>query len=386
VSTGTDASQSTGSPGAGRDHTDDLGIWSSTEEFVTLAEIARAAEANTERGAWNFLVGGAGDERGLAENRAAFERWQFRPRFAAGISRPDPRTSLLGVDLAMPVLTSPFGFDALYHPDGHAAVAQANESAGTAMVVPEISSRALEDVASTAPEACRFFQLVPAGTEDNFLRMVERCAQSGYRAVCVTVDTPMAGWRERSMEDRFVPDPTLALGNHRPDLGVDEIATLKALVTFEHPTWTWDRLGALGERAALPWFPKGVLTREDARAAVDAGACAVFVSNHGGRQLEAAPAPLDALVEVVDELGDEVPVIVDGGVRRGSDVAVALALGAAAVGLGRLPALGLAASGRVGVERTLALVREELVTTMAIVGCDRVEALDRSRLQRTPGW
>ena len=285
----------------------------------------------------------------------------------------------------MPVITSPFGFDTLFHEDGHRAVAQANVDAGIAMVVPEISSQSLEDLAEAAPDACRFFQLQPGPTEDHFLRFVERCATAGYTAVCVTVDTPMLGWRERSMEDRFTPDPMQALGNHRPDLGVDQAAALSSMIAFEERTWTWERLGTVAGRAALPWFPKGVLTREDARAAVDVGASAVFVSNHGGRQLEAAPAPLDALVEVVDEIGDQVPVVMDGGVRRGSDVILALALGATAVGIGRLAAMGLAAGGKGGVARTLELFREELVTTMALIGCDRVDQLDRSRLQRTPG-
>ena len=253
------------------------------------------------------------------------------------------------------------------------------------MVAPEISSRCLEDLAAAAPTACRFFQLVPAGSEDHFLRMVERCAEASYAAVCVTVDTPMPGWRERSMEDRFVPDVTMALGNHRPDLGVDLVASLTSMVKFDQPTWTWEKLGEIGRRAALPWFPKGVLTREDARAAVEAGACAIFVSNHGARQLESAPATLDALVEVVDAVADEVPIIVDGGVRRGSDIALALALGATAVGIGRPAALGLAAGGRAGVERTFQLLREELVTTMAMIGCERLDDLDRTRVERAPG-
>ena len=366
--------------------TDDLDIWRSAEEFVTLGEIARAAQARLEPGPWNFLDGGAGDERGLVENRAAFARWQFRPRFMAGISRPDPSTSLLGVDLSMPVITSPFGFDALFHADGHTAVAEANEAERVAMVAPEISSRGLEDLAAAAPTVCRFFQLVPYGSEDHFLRMVERCADASYAAVCVTVDTPMPGWRERSMEDRFAPDVTTALGNHRPDLGVDLVASLTAMVKFEQPTWTWEQLGEIGRRAALPWFPKGVLTREDARAAVEAGACAIFVSNHGARQLESAPATLDALVEVVDAVGAEVPIVMDGGVRRGSDIALALALGATAVGIGRPAALGLAAGGRAGVERTFQLLREELVTTMALIGCDRLDEIDRTRIQRAPGF
>ena len=365
--------------------TDGLDIWRTAEEFVTLGEIARAARERLEPGPWNFLDGAAGDERGLVENRGAFAHWQFRPRFMAGISRPDPSSSLLGVDLSMPVITSPFGFDALFHADGHTAVAQANEAEGVAMVAPEISSRCLEDLAAAAPTACRFFQLVPFG-EDHFLRTVERCAEASYAAVCVTVDTPVPGWRERSMEDRFVPDVTMALGNHRPDLGVDLVASLTSMVKFEQPTWTWEKLGEIGRRAALPWFPKGVLTREDARAAVDAGACAIFVSNHGARQLESAPATLDALVEVVDAVGGEVPIIVDGGVRRGSDIALALALGATAVGIGRPAALGLAAGGRAGVERTFQLLREELVTTMAMIGCERLDELDRTRVQRAPGW
>ena len=129
-----------------------------------------------------------------------------------------------------------------------------------------------------------------------------------------------------------------------------------------------------------------MLTREDARAAVDAGACAIFVSNHGARQLESAPATLDALVEVVEAVGGEVPIIVDGGVRRGSDIALAIALGATAVGIGRPAALGLAAGGRAGVERTFQLLREELVTTMAMIGCERLDELDRTRVQRAPGW
>ena len=249
--------------------TDGLDIWRTVEEFVTLGEIARAARERLEPGPWNFLDGAAGDERGLVENRGAFAHWQFRPRFMAGISRPDPSSSLLGVDLSMPVITSPFGFDALFHADGHIAVAQANEAEGVAMVAPEISSCRLEDLAAAAPTACRFFQLVPFG-EDHFLRTVERCAEASYAAVCVTVDTPVPGWRERSMEDRFVPDVTMALGNHRPDLGVDLVASLTSMVKFEQPTWTWEKLGEIGRRAALPWFPKGVLTREDARAAVDA--------------------------------------------------------------------------------------------------------------------
>jgi 4-hydroxymandelate oxidase len=365
--------------------TEDLEVWRSAEEFVTLAEIARAARERLEPGPWNFLDGGAGDERGLLENRAAFARWRFRPRFMAGISRPDPSTSLLGVDLSMPVITSPFGFDMLFHPDGHTAVAEANEAEGVAMVAPEISSRGLEDLAAAAPTACRFFQLVPAGTEDHFLRMVERCADAGYSAVCVTVDTPMPGWRERSMEDRFVPDVASALGNHRPDLGVDLVASLASMVRFDEPTWTWEQLGEVGRRAALPWFPKGVLTREDARAAVEAGASAIFVSNHGARQLEFAPATLDALVEVVAEVGDEVPVLMDGGVRRGSDIALAVALGATAVGVGRPVALGLAAGGRAGVERTFQLLHDELVTTMALIGCGELGDLDPTRVQRAPG-
>jgi 4-hydroxymandelate oxidase len=303
----------------------------------------------------------------------------------AGISRPDPSTSLLGVELSMPLLTSPFGFDLLFHADGHTAVAEANEAEGVAMVAPEISSRALEDLAAAAPTACRFFQLVPAGSEDHVLRLVERCAGAGYAAVCVTVDTPMPGWRERSMEDRFVPDVASALGNHRPDLGTDLVTSLTSMVRFDEPTWTWEKLGDVGRRAALPWFPKGVLTHEDARAALEAGASAIFVSNHGARQLEAAPATLDALVEVVAAVGDDVPVVMDGGVRRGSDIALAVALGATAVGVGRPVALGLTAGGRAGVERTLQLLRDELVTTMALIGCEKVGDLDRTRVQRAPG-
>jgi isopentenyl diphosphate isomerase/L-lactate dehydrogenase-like FMN-dependent dehydrogenase len=347
--------------------------WAEPDGFATLSEIREAAKALVDAGTWNFVEGGSGDEWTLAENVRAFQRWRFDPRMLTGIDPPDPSTVVLGLDVALPVFTAPFGFDGELHPLGHAAVAEGAADAGTLSIVPLICSRSLEDVAAAAPDAARIFQGLAWGPDDVFVNLGTRARRAGYDALVVTVDTSMPGWRERSMRDRWTPPAHAVLGNFADDPGA-----LAAMMDFDQRMWTWERLGDACARVGLPWLPKGVLSAEDARAALDVGAAGVFVSNHGGRQLEGAPATLDVLPEVVDELGADGTVIIDGGIRRGSDVLKAVALGAHAVAVGRPVAWGLAAGGASGVTRVLDLLRRELVTTMSLCGRRTLADLDRS--------
>jgi isopentenyl diphosphate isomerase/L-lactate dehydrogenase-like FMN-dependent dehydrogenase len=353
------------------------GPWGAPDEFVTVEEVKQAARARTEPMVWNFIVGGAGDEWTLAQNRLAFRRWQFRPRVLRGIGPPKLATTFLGLELATPLVVAPFGFDRAMHPDGHLAVVRGAGAAGADFIVPVVSSFPLEAVRAAAPRAARIFQVVAAGSDATFLSLGERAAAAGYHALCVTVDVFVPGWRERSIEDRYVPDPAILMGNLAPH----ELAEVGAADAAE---WTWERLAGLCAQLPIPWMAKGILSADDARAAVDAGASAVVVSNHGGRQLDGAPAALDKLEEVVRAVGDRAEVALDGGVRRGSDVLKALALGARIVGVGRPVAYGLAAAGERGVRTVLELLDRELITTMALCGRSTIYEVDRSLVEEAP--
>lgn len=352
------------------------GIWGTSNQFVTLNEVRRAARAQVGSEVWNFIEGGAGDEWTMTQNRLAFRRWQFKPRVLTGIAQPQLATTFLDLELATPIVVAPFGFDRAMHPEGHLAVARGAAAAGADFVVPVVSSFPLEEVRAAAPAAARVFQVVAAGSDATFLRLAARAVDAGYGVLCVTVDVFVPGWRERSMEDRYVPDPSILMGNLAPA----EVAEVGASPN----EWTWERLGDVCAQLPIPWIVKGVLTGDDARAAVDAGARAVVVSNHGGRQLDGAPAALDKLEEVVRAVGGRVEVGLDGGVRRGSDVLKALALGARIVGVGRPAAYGLAAAGEQGVQTVLELLNTELATSMALCGRASIDAVDRSLVEEAP--
>ncbi|GAB2981091.1 alpha-hydroxy-acid oxidizing protein [Amycolatopsis acidiphila] len=343
--------------------------------FAALEEIRDSAARTLPRDVLDFLEGGAGRETTLRANLAAFERRVIRPRPMSGVSTPDTTTTFLGVPLAVPLLTAPFGGDALFHPDGHLAVARANELCGTASIVPEAGTYSYEQLAKTAPAAARFAQLHPF---DHFEQGAERVRAAGYTALCVTVDCPTAGFRVRNRVNRFNPDLTF-FGGNLLDVGTPDVAEMfERLFRHDAPTWDWARLAEATRRCGMPWIAKGVLTAEAAGRAVEAGASAVVVSNHGGRQLDPAPASLDALPEVVRAVAGRVPVALDSGVRSGSDVFLALALGADVVVIGRLAAYGLAAGGEEGVRRTIELLTEELRTLMVLAGVADLRGFDPS--------
>lgn len=341
--------------------------------FVLLDEAVDAARASLTPDALAYVEGGAEDEYTLAENRRAFRRWQFRPRLLTGATAADPSTTFLGFPTAMPVLVAPFAGDTLLHQDGYRGVLEAAGSLGTLAVVPEVTGETLEALAGAAPAAARIFQLSLRHPHGVLVDLMQRAIDAGYGAFCVTVDVPVVGVRRRELRH---PGARLEIAN----FGSRATGFMDDTGEREQP-WTWARLADVMSTTNTPFAVKGVLTAEDARAAVDTGAAAIYVSNHGGRQLDGAPATLDQLVEVVDEVGTDAEVAVDGGVRSGGDVVKALALGARAVLVGRPACYGLAAAGTAGVRRVLDILRHELVTAMTLLGRARVTDLGRTALQ-----
>ena len=339
------------------------------DEFLTLDEIHAAALKNLPDDVAVYLESGSGTEQTLRANRDAFGRHVIKPRPMSGVNDPKTNTEFLGIPLSVPLLTAPFGGDALFSRDGHLAVARANAACGIASIVPEVGSFSYEQVAAAAPAAARIGQLHPFESFDSVAKRIEN---AGYDALCVTVDCATMGWRVRNKMARFRFDPGVWFGNVT-DNGEPNVAS-----TFGGgviPDWTWDQLAQATRRHGLPWIAKGILTPESAVAAVNAGASAILVSNHGGRQVDPAPASLDALPDVAQAVGGQVPLLLDSGVRTGADVFLALALGASAVVIGRLAAYGLAAAGEYGVKRTIELLTAELRTLMILAGVPDIASL-----------
>ena len=337
-------------------------------EFLALEEIHAAALKHLPQDAATYLESGAGTEQTLRANREAFTRWVIKPRPMSGVSDPKTNTSFLGIPLSVPVLTAPFGGDALFAQDGHLAVARANAACGTASIVPEVGSFSYEEVAAAAPAAARIGQLHPY---DSFDFSAARIKAAGYDALCVTVDCPIVGFRARNRMGRFHLDPAIWRGNVL-DGSPNIASTYGAHIV---PTWTWDELAAATARHGMPWIAKGILTVPAAEAAMAAGASAILVSNHGGRQVDPSPASLDVLPEIAAAVSGQVPILLDSGVRTGADVFIALALGASAVVIGRLAAYGLAAAGEYGVRRTVELLTQELHVLMTLAGIPDIAAL-----------
>ncbi len=341
-------------------------------DFAALREIHAAALRALSSETAVYLESGAGTERTLRANREAFGRWTITPKPMSGVSAPRTDTGILGIPLAVPVLTAPFGGDGLFAPQGQLAVARANAACGTVSIVPEVGTFSYEQVAAAAPAAARIAQLHPY---ESFGHVARRIREAGYAALCVTVDCPMTGFRVRNAMIRFRPERGVWQGNLTSD-GAPSVHTMfRDGISELAPPWTWDQLAEAAARQDLPWIAKGILTGEAAQAALGAGASAILVSNHGGRQVDPAPASLDALPEVAAAVAGRVPVLLDSGVRTGADVFVALALGASAVVIGRLAAYGLAAAGEAGVRRTIELLAEELRTLMILAGTPDIPSI-----------
>lgn len=341
------------------------------ERFATLGDIRREAQRRLTPVDWNFLWCGTGDEVTLTENTAVFDRKRFLTPLFAGISNPSTRTSVLGFDLSFPAFIAPFGNEATFHPDGHLAIGRAAEAVGIQQMVPVAASYPLEDVAG-ASSVATVFQMTFVGDEDAVVDMMHRAAAAGYRYICVTY-SPIRQWRERMMSDRFSPRPASGAANFGP--GCSDPGPLTELLEFTRPRWNWAQAARAIARSPLPCIVKGVQSVADAEAALAAGAVGLYISNYGGRTIDRTASTLEVLPEVRAAVGPSVPIVIDSGIRRGSDIATAVALGADAVALGRLIALGLAADGEAAVRRTLELLQRELWTTLGHVGVSTVAEL-----------
>jgi isopentenyl diphosphate isomerase/L-lactate dehydrogenase-like FMN-dependent dehydrogenase len=347
-----------------------------SQQFVTLSEIYESAREQLAPDVWEVLDGGAGDEQSLRDNIAALARWSFRPRYLSGVTESDPRTTFLGLDLAFPVVTAPIGGDGLFHVRGQCAIAEATAAAGIVPIVSEASPFPLETVAESS-SGPKIMQLMAWGEPDQFLALARRAIEAGYSALCVTIDCPTLGWRERPMERRFTTPKQQWGGNYSQ--AMDSAAD--RLMAGTGSDWTWETLAQVRSQIDVPLLAKGVMTAEDAEAAVAAGADGVVVSNHGGRQLDCLPATLDQLPEVVEAVGGRAGVALDGGIRRGTDVLKALALGADVVCIGRLTAMALVAGGGAGVLTALSLLRAEFERSMLLAGRRTIADVDRSVVQ-----
>jgi isopentenyl diphosphate isomerase/L-lactate dehydrogenase-like FMN-dependent dehydrogenase len=349
-------------------------------EPLNVAEYERLAEERLDPGAFGYFVGGAGDEWTLAQNVAAFNRWVLRPRMLVDVGSVTTRTTVLGADVSMPVLVAPTAFQRLAHPDGEAAMARGAAAAGTVFCLSTLASLSPAELAAAEPEGRHWFQLYWSRDRGFTGDLVAAVAEAGFSAVLLTVDLPVAGRRERDLRAAFEIPGDLPLPNLSRHLGGGNFHD--ALGEVVDRTITWRDLEWLASLTDLPIVVKGILTSEDARLACQHGVAGVVVSNHGGRQLDGVAASLDALPEVVEACAGEIPVLLDGGVRRGSDVVKAIALGARAVLVGRAALWGLAVDGQDGVRRVLELLREELALALTLLGCSSPEAVTAAHVGR----
>jgi isopentenyl diphosphate isomerase/L-lactate dehydrogenase-like FMN-dependent dehydrogenase len=347
---------------------------------VNVSEYERLAEERLDPGLFGYYSGGAGDEWTLRQNQAAFDRWALRPRMLVDVGNVATGTTVRGVDVSMPVLVAPTAFQRLAHPDGEAGAARAAAAVGTIYCLSTLSSVSPAELAEEAQDGRRWFQLYWSRDRGFTQELVRSAASAGFEAIVLTVDLPVAGRRERDLRASFEIPPHLPLPNLPRHLGRGNFHA--ALGEIVDPTVTWRDLEWLTSLTDLPIFVKGVLTGEDARLACRHGVAGIIVSNHGGRQLDGVQASADALPEVVEACAGQVSILVDGGIRRGTDVVKALALGARAVLVGRAVLWGLAVDGEAGVRRVLELLRDEITLALTLLGCSSPEELTPAHIRR----
>jgi L-lactate dehydrogenase (cytochrome) len=380
---------------------------------VCIEDFRPIARQRIPKSVFDYLDGGAEGEITLRENCRVFNDVTFRPRHAVALSKCSLCTSVLGFDLALPFLLAPVGYSRLMHPGGEVAAAKAAGKAGTGYILSTISGHKLEDVraGSTGPV---FYQLYLMGGRGAAEAAIERARVAGFNALVVTIDTPVSGIRERDyrngMKELISGGPfdkipylpqilsrpgwlmSYLLDGGLPGLpnvivpGKGQMPLVDINAALAESAVTWADLRWIRELWKGPIIVKGVLTADDARLAIDEGVAAISVSNHGGRQLDCVPASLRALPEVVEAVQGRIEVLMDGGIRRGTDIAKALCMGARAVLCGRAYAYGLAAAGEAGVDRAIEILRVDLERTLRLLGCPSVTALDRSYVNVPKSW
>ena len=347
---------------------------------LNVADYERLAEEMLDEGAFGYFAGGAGDEHTVRYNREAFDHWRLRPRMLVDVTTVTTEASVLGERLSVPILTAPVAYQRMAHEDGEAAVARATAAVGTIQCLSTLSTTSAADIAQAAPSGRRWFQLYWHPDRGITRALLDQARETGFSAVLLTIDVPVLGRRERDLRTGFKLSPGVDVRTYGSLLG--ELGALTPTIAAEliDSRLTWRDLDWLHANAGLPVLAKGILTAEDATLAADHGCAGVIVSNHGGRQLDRAVASLDALPEVVEAVGDRVEVLMDGGIRRGADVAIALALGASAVCVGRPVVWGLAAEGEAGVRHVLELLRAELEVALALLGCASPDEVGRGHV------
>jgi L-lactate dehydrogenase (cytochrome) len=384
-----------------------------SSRVVNIEDLRALAQRRLPKSVFDYLDGGAEAECTLAENCRAFRDVLFRPRNAVAVGVCDLKTRVLGHELSFPAVLAPVGYSRLMHPAGEVAAARAAGEAGTAYVLSTISGHKLENVkaGSTGPV---FYQLYLMGGREAAEGSIDRARRAGFSALVITVDTPVAGLRERDPRNGmkellgtswfakipYLPNilahprwlASFLLDGGLPKLenvvlpGKGPLELVDVAAALASATVTWEDLRWIREVWTGPIVVKGLLTGDDARRAVDEGASAVVVSNHGGRQLDSVFPTLRALPEVVAAVNGQVEVLMDGGVRRGADIVKAICLGARAVLIGRAYAYGLAAGGPVGVARAVEILRTDVERTLRLLGCPSITALDRSYVEVPHAW
>jgi len=337
--------------------------------MINVADYLEAAAVKVDPSVWCYFEGGAGDEVTLRANVAAYGRWHFRPRMLVDVSEVTTATTLLGTPVASPLGVAPFAMQRLIDPEGEVATARAAGAAGVLMCVSTLTTSTHAQIAG-AGDGPRWLQLYVLNDRARTLAHITEARNAGYSAVVLTVDLPYVGRRERDLRLGFQNPPP---GLHLPYANLFE----------NSPALTWRDLEWIRAEMPLPLVVKGILTREDATLAVEHGADAIWVSNHGGRQLDGVAAGLDALPEVVDAVAGRCEVYVDGGIRRGTDVLKALALGARAAFAARPFAGGLAVGGEAGVASVLSILRDEIALGLGLLGCTSPDQVARSHVEPT---
>jgi isopentenyl diphosphate isomerase/L-lactate dehydrogenase-like FMN-dependent dehydrogenase len=381
---------------------------------VNIADLRRLAEKRVPRAVFDYLDGGAEDEVTLRENCGAFEEITFRPRHAVAVASCNLRTRVLGAEISLPAILAPVGYSRLMHPGGEIAAARAAGEAGTGYILSTISGHKLEKVrAATSGPA--WYQLYLVGGRECAEGAIERARKVGFTALVITIDTPIAGLRERDVRNGtaelltgsvfdklpFLPEILSHPGwliSFLQDGGVPKLENvvvpgsgggmpmLDVGTALRRSVVTWEDIRWIRESWAGDIVIKGVLTGDDARRAIDEGAAAIVVSNHGGRQLDCVSPTIRALPEVVAAVNDRIEVLMDGGVRRGSDIVKAICMGARAVLVGRAYAYGLAAGGQAGVARALEILQADLERTLTLLGCASVQELNPSYVSYPLEW
>jgi isopentenyl diphosphate isomerase/L-lactate dehydrogenase-like FMN-dependent dehydrogenase len=335
-------------------------------DYVSNQEIIQAARRNLPQDVWDYLTGGAESETTMRRNRLGFDSLGLRPRVLVDVSKVDTSTTFLGQKLRIPVMMAPIGSLQTITPEGGVAVAKAAAEFGTMNFVSSVTQPSLEEIAASTDHP-KIFQLYIRGGLDWCAEIVDRVKKAGYIALCLTVDTAHYSRRERPLLNRWQPP------SRRTETGRIYQAML-----------TWEMADQIKKIAGMPLIIKGIATAEDARIAVDHGVDVIYVSNHGGRQLDHGLGTIDTLPEIVEAAGGKAEIVLDGGVTRGTDIVKALALGARAVTIGKLQGWGLGAGGKDGLVRVLELLEEELIVDMALLGVTRVDQITSNYVRKTP--